>query len=218
MHTTNLIIFRKIPYPCQSKFKKNYHLLNSLFLQIPLNLHTPNQTKMIKKQLLFTLFSLFLVQLLFAQNFTLDTPVNRSLHLYADGYTKAIGVKVYPGALSYKSFYRSNKAIEASGYITLDGFWLSILNEFHTPIKEDNQLSWYVGYGGHLGIWSDEWRKKNNTLDKSNISVGFDGIIGLDYKVRNTPLNISIDWQPSFSIIQSYFKNQGGIGVRYTLK
>jgi outer membrane protein W len=79
-------------------------------------------------------------------------------------------------------------------------------------------LSWYIGYGGHLGIWSEEWVKKNATTDKSNISVGFDGIIGLDYKVKNSPLNISIDWQPSFSIIQAYFKNQGGIGIRYVLK
>ena len=178
----------------------------------------PNRNQIIKKHLLFTLFTLLLFQKLIAQEFTLDTPVNRSLHLYADGYKKAIGVKMYPGALSYKSFYKLNKAIEASGYITLDGFWLSILNEIHTPIYEDNQLSWYIGYGGHLGIWSEEWRKKNNTLDKSNISVGFDGIIGLDYKVKNSPLNVSIDWQPSFSIIQGYFKNQGGIGIRYTLK
>ena len=218
MHTTNLIIIRKIPYPCQSNFKKKLPIIKQFIFTNLLKFAYPQIKEMIKKQLLLSLFSLFLVQLLFAQNFTLDTPVNRNLHLYADGYTKAIGVKMYPGALSYKSFYRSNKAIEASGYITLDGFWLSILNEIHTPIKEDNQLSWYIGYGGHLGIWSDEWRKKNNTLDKSNISVGFDGIIGLDYKVRNSPLNISIDWQPSFSIIQSYFKNQGGIGVRYTFK
>jgi len=173
---------------------------------------------MTKKHLVFTLFSLFVFQLIFAQDFTIDTTVNRSIHLYEEGYTKSFGVKMYPGALSYKTFYTINKAIEASGYITLDGFWLSILNEIHTPIKEDKQLSWYIGYGGHVGIWSEEWRKKNNTLDKSNISVGFDGIIGLDYKLKHSPLNLSIDWQPSFSIIQGYFRNQGGIGIRYTLK
>jgi hypothetical protein len=197
--------------------KTQHVLLERIMLQ-----HTTTTdnglSSLLKKHLLFTLFTLLFFQKLIAQEFTLDTPVNRSLHLYADGYTKAIGVKMYPGALSYKSFYKLNKAIEASGYITLDGFWLSILNEIHTPIYEDTQLSWYIGYGGHLGIWSEEWRKKNNTLDKSNISVGFDGIIGLDYKVKNSPLNVSIDWQPSFSIIQGYFKNQGGIGIRYTLK
>lgn len=181
-------------------------------------MYPPNFIKMKKKYFLISLITLFLFKISFAQDFTLDTTVNRNLHLYEDGYTKSFGVKVYPGALSYKSFYTNTKAIEASGYITLDGFWLSILNEIHTPINEDNQLAWYIGYGGHLGIWSEEWRKKNNTLDKSNISVGFDGIIGLDYKVKHTPLNVSIDWQPSFSIIQGYFKNQGGIGVRYTIK
>ena len=175
---------------------------------------------MTKKHLIFTFFGLFVYQFIFAQNLTLDTNVNRNIHLYEDVYSKSFGVKIYPGALTYKTFYTPNKAIEVSGYITLDGFWVSAINEKHTPIKDDNQLSWFIGYGGHLGIWSEEWIKKNSNkdTDKSNISVGFDGIIGLDYKIKNTPLNISIDWQPSFSIIQAYFKNQGGIGIRYVLK
>lgn len=151
-----------------------------------------------------------------AQNITLDTPINRELHLYAKGYKKAIGVKMYPGAISYKSFTKNNKAIEAIGYVTLDGFFVSLLKEFHNPVNDVDQLSWYYGYGGHLGIWSDEWKRTNIGTGNSNIAVGFDGIIGLDYKFSNAPFNVSIDWQPSFSIIQSYFNNQGGISIRYT--
>ncbi len=172
-----------------------------------------------KLKLLFVaLFSTFFSTTIFAQAYTVDTVVNRQLHLYESGYTKAIGVKMYPGALSYKQFKQNSKAIEAIGYFTLDGFSLSVLKEFYTPIEEADQLSWYYGYGGHLGIWSDEWKKTNGSTNNSNIAVGFDGILGLDYKVKNAPINISIDWQPSFSIIQSYFNNQGGIGVRYTFK
>ncbi len=170
------------------------------------------------KLFLVALFSTLIVPSVIAQNITVDTVVNRKIHLYENGYTKAIGVKMYPGALSYKQFKQSNKAIEAIGYFTLDGFSLAVLKEFYTPIEESNQLSWYYGYGGHLGIWSDEWKKTNAGTNNSNIAVGFDGILGLDYKVKNAPINISIDWQPSFSIIQSYFNNQGGIGVRYTFK
>jgi hypothetical protein len=173
---------------------------------------------MTKKQLFFILLSSSVFQIALAQNITPDTAINRNLHLYADGYTKAIGVKMYPGSLTYKSFYHPTKAIESSGYITLDGLWLSIVNEIYTPIKDDDQLTWFYGYGGHIGIWSEEWRRKNNYTDKSNISVGIDGILGLDYKLKNTPINLSIDWQPSFSLIQTYFKNQGGIGIRYTFK
>ena len=137
---------------------------------------------------------------------------------YTSPYKKAIGFKLNPGAISYRSFYTRNKAVEGIGFISLDGFQLTILNEKYFPFSNAENLTWYIGYGGHLGIWSEEWVKKNATTDKSNISVGFDGIIGLDYKVKNSPLNISIDWQPSFSIIQAYFKNQGGIGIRYVLK
>ena len=115
---------------------------------------------MTKKQLFFILLSISVFQIVHAQNITPDTAINRNLHLYADGYTKAIGVKMYPGSLTYKSFYNPTKAIESSGYITLDGLWLSIVNEIYTPINDDDQLTWFYGYGGHLGIWSEEWRRK----------------------------------------------------------
>ena len=153
-----------------------------------------------------------------AQNFTPDPVSEKSLSLNSNAYTKSIGVKVSPGAITYKNFFKQNKAIEAIGYITLDGFSVSILKEFYTPIEGVEALSWYYGYGGHLGIWSEEWKRTNSGTSNSNIAVGFDGIIGLDYKIKNTPLNLSIDWQPAFSIIQSYFKNHGGISVRYILK
>jgi len=171
----------------------------------------------INKLLVFLCFCLF-ANSLKAQEFTLDTALNRQAHLYADGYTKAIGVKMFPGALSYKHFTKNNKAVEAIGYLTLDGFSISLLKEFHNPVPDVEQLSWYYGYGGHLGIWSDEWKRTNVGTGNSNIAVGFDGIIGLDYKFSNAPFNVSIDWQPSFSIIQSYFNNQGGISIRYTFK
>jgi len=151
-----------------------------------------------------------------AQNITIDTVVNRQIHLYQNPYKSAIGVKMYPGALSFKHFTKNNKAIEAIGYVNLDGFSMSLLKEFHNPVKDVNQLAWYYGYGGHLGIWSDEWKRTNIGTGNSNIAVGFDGIIGLEYKFSDAPFNASIDWQPSFSIIQSYFKNQGGISIRYT--
>lgn len=154
----------------------------------------------------------------FSQDYTPDTTVNRAVHLYATPYTKAIGVKMYPSAITYKKFTKTNTAFEFLGYFSLDGFRTTILHEKYMPIEGNENLTWYIGYGGHLGIWSAEWVKTNNNADKSNISVGFDGIIGLDYKVKNSPLNISIDWQPSFSIIQAYFKNQGGIGIRYVIK
>ena len=171
---------------------------------------------MYRKHITTFLILSFITLSAFAQKFTLDSAVDRQQHLYAEGYTSAIGVKMFPGALSYKKFTKNNKAFEAIGYVTLDGLSLSVLKEFYAPINDVDQLTWFYGYGGHLGIWSDEFKKTNLGTSNSNIAVGFDGIIGLDYKIKKSPINLSFDWQPSFSIIQAYFKNQGGIGVRYT--
>jgi hypothetical protein len=135
------------------------------------------------------------------------------------GYKKAIGVKMYPSAISYKSFMTNNKAIELLGYFTLDGFRTTVMIEKYSAFANTEPLSWYIGYGGHLGIWSEEW-KKNNPTHKAGIALGVDGIIGLDYKVKNAPLNLSIDWQPSFNFVGSSYFESGwaGLGIRYTLK
>jgi hypothetical protein len=135
------------------------------------------------------------------------------------GYKKAIGVKMYPSAISYKSFMTNNKAIELLGYFTLDGFRTTVMIEKYSAFANTEPLSWYIGYGGHLGIWSEEW-KKNNPTHKAGIALGVDGIIGIDYKVKNAPLNLSIDWQPSFNFVGSNYFESGwaGLGIRYTLK
>jgi hypothetical protein len=168
--------------------------------------------------LLLVIISLCGIHRLSAQDFTIDTGA-RKTGPYISNYTAAIGVKMYPSAITHKKFYRSNKAIETLGYFTLDGFRATILNEMYSPIEGNDQLSWYVGYGGHVGIWSEAW-KKNNPNHTAGIAVGVDGILGLDYKLKNAPLNISVDWQPSFNFVgASYFESGwAGIGIRYVIK
>ena len=153
----------------------------------------------------------------FSQDFTPDTAVNRQVHLYATPYKKAIGVKMYPSAISYKVFVKTNAAFEYLGYVSLDGFRATALYEKYMPIDGNENLTWYVGYGGHLGLWSEEW-KKNNPNHNAGIALGVDGILGLDYKVKNAPLNLSVDLQHSFNFVgASYFESGwAGLGVRYT--
>jgi hypothetical protein len=170
------------------------------------------------------IFPLFLIAFLglfiskaTAQAFSLE-PAQKT-GPFNTGYKKAIGVKMYPSAISYKSFMTNNKAIELLGYFTLDGFRTTVMIEKYSAFANTEPLSWYIGYGGHLGIWSQEW-KKNNPTHKAGIALGVDGIIGLDYKVKNAPLNLSIDWQPSFNFVGSSYFESGwaGLGIRYTLK
>jgi hypothetical protein len=131
-------------------------------------------------------------------------------------YKTALGVKVYPGAISLKHFVSKN-AIEALGYIYSDGFRLTGLYEVHDNISGVEGLKWYVGGGAHLGIWSDAWKNKY-PYREGGLAIGVDGVLGLDYKIKGAPLNLSFDWQPSFNLIgYNYFEGGwGGLAIRYT--
>ena len=132
-------------------------------------------------------------------------------------YKTALGVKVYPGAVTLKHFIAPNTAVEGLGYISNDGFRLTGLYEIHGDITGAEGLKWYVGGGAHLGVWSNSWKDKYPTRN-SGLAIGVDGVLGLDYKIKGAPLNLSFDWQPSFNFIgYSYFEGGwGGLGVRYT--
>ncbi len=132
-------------------------------------------------------------------------------------YKTALGVKVYPGAVSVKHFIQPNTALEGLGYISSDGFRLTGLYELHYNLGDVEGLKWYIGGGGHMGIWSDSWKTKYPNRE-AGLAIGVDGVIGVDYKIKGAPLNLSFDWQPSFNIIgYNYFEGGwGGLGVRYT--
>jgi len=169
------------------------------------------------KLLLVLISSFFIAPSIFSQNFTLDSVVYKQNSVPGSPYKTALGVKMYPSAISYKQFIRSNKAVEVLGYFTLDGFRATVMYEKYMPIEGAENLNWYVGYGGHLGLWSDEW-KRNNPNHTAGIALGVDGILGLDYKIKNAPLDLSVDWQPSFNLVGSSYFESGwaGLGIRYT--
>lgn len=132
-------------------------------------------------------------------------------------YKTALGVKFYPGGITLKSFIQNNKSLEAIGYFYADGFRLTGLYEINGDINGAPGLKWYVGPGVHVGAWSDNWKRDNPGRDGGTI-FGVDGVLGLDYKINKAPINLSLDWQPSFNIVgYSYFESGfGGLAIRYT--
>jgi hypothetical protein len=131
-------------------------------------------------------------------------------------YRTALGIKFYPAAISVKHFIRDNRALEGLGYFWNYGFRFTGLYEIHGDINGAPGLKWYVGPGGHIGFWNDDWKRRYPTRE-DGVAIGLDGVLGLDYKIKGAPINLSIDWQPSFNIIgYTYFSSWGGLGIRYT--
>lgn len=128
-------------------------------------------------------------------------------------YKTALGLKVWDGAgISLKTFAAPNKAIEVIGYFWRQGTRITGLYEIHGNIEGAPGLKWYVGPGVHVGFYDRKYYTDNRTVG------GIDGVLGLDYKINKAPLNLSIDWQPSFEFGENrgFAGSWGGLGIRYT--
>ena len=132
---------------------------------------------------------------------------------------QSIGVKVYPGAITYKQYKTESVAKELLAYFNEDGCRFTGLYEKQMPIPNAEGLEWYVGGGGHFGLWNNSWRLRNPP-STAVFAIGIDGVLGLEYKIANAPLAVSFDWQPSFNLVgHTYFEGGwGGLAVRYTFK
>ena len=130
-------------------------------------------------------------------------------------YKHALGLK-FPGGLSvtYKIFVSQTNNIEAQAMFWNKGFRAVGLYEFNFAINGADGLHWFVGPGAHIGFWKTQYQKDYN----SSADFGVDGIIGLDYKFKDLPINASLDWEPSivFAGSNGFTPAYGGLGIRYT--
>lgn len=134
----------------------------------------------------------------------------RSKSYSSTSYQTALGVKFYPGAVSIKHFVNSQAALEGLGYFWDRGFRITGLYEIHGDINGAPGLKWYIGPGAHVGFYNTKWG--------GGSSFGVDGVLGLDYKINSAPINLSLDWQPSFEFGEGrgFTGNWGGFAIRYT--
>lgn len=127
-------------------------------------------------------------------------------------YKTAIGVKFYPTGITLKHFISDKHALDGIAYFYNYGARITGLYEIHGEINNAGGLRYYYGPGAHVGLYNNKYG--------GNTSFGIDGVLGLDYKIKSAPINLSLDWQPSFEFGNNYNNgfsgNWGGIAIRYT--
>ena len=134
-------------------------------------------------------------------------------HLSAQDYKVAIGVRFSSAAptlsnsISIKYFMNATDAVE--GLVSFgDRFGIGGLYERHQLIGGTPAFTWFYGGGGYLGF------------DHNTTWVGPTGVVGLDYKFQNAPLNLSLDWKPELDIIPkiNFVPDAFGLTARFTFK
>ncbi|MEP6701168.1 MAG: hypothetical protein ABJA85_07625 [Bacteroidota bacterium] len=129
----------------------------------------------------------------------------------SSSYKTALGVKVWDGAgITLKHFFTNTNAGELIGYFWSHGTRFTGLYEIHGNFSDASGLKWYIGPGVHVGFYNSKYGDGSY--------AGIDGVLGLDYKFNGAPINMSLDWQPSFEFgdNRGFVGSWGGLGIRYT--
>lgn len=151
------------------------------------------------KKLLFSVFLIFLC--------------SGANDLSAQDYNTAVGARLGWGlGVSYKTFIKESNAIEVnarlSGYNSFSLIYVSGLYQIHAPIESVDGLAWY--FGGGVGA----------VLGNNVSGINLLGNLGLDYTFSDAPINISLDWIPTFNLRSgsSFNGESGGLAIRYILR
>lgn len=148
--------------------------------------------------------------------FAQDEPAPSS----GNSYKTALGVRLSSAAasvnnsISLKHFISDNTAIEVL-FSFGDPLAIGALVEKHKPLAASG-LQYYYGGGGYLSFVKTFNPNKNR--NETDPNIGAMGVIGLDYKFNNAPLNISLDWKPELNIVSDINFEPAAIGftARFT--
>jgi len=138
----------------------------------------------------------------------------------AQAYKTAIGVRLSSAqamvnnSITLKHFLNERSAIEAL-FSFGDPLSLGALYEIHKPFSTEG-LQWFYGGGGYIGFVKSY--NPNKDKNETDANFGAMGVIGLDYKFVNLPLNISLDWKPELNLISDINFEPAAIGfsARFT--
>jgi len=116
-------------------------------------------------------------------------------------YDLGLGLRLggLTSGFTLKSFIGDGVAIEGILGFGKNGFVVTGLYEQHNPLFSDAGLMWLYGVGGHVGFFRESgsyYTFRGNRVYNNTTVVGVDGILGLDYKFKNAPINIGVDIKP----------------------
>ncbi len=140
-----------------------------------------------------------------------------SLNLKAQSYKYAVGGRLgASNGVTFKMFLDKQNAVDFilnfQSKKDYSYFRATGLYEIHQPINNGYGINWYYGGGASIG------GRNYKPLDNGELLLSGDGVVGLDYKFDEAPINVSLDWKPAFEIVPDTHLDLSGVGlsVRFT--
>ena len=148
-------------------------------------------------------------------------PTSTNATAMTTNYKTAIGIRlsnnapVISNAITIKHFLNDKTAIEGLVSFGHDITSFGALVEIHKPFSTPG-LQWYYGGGGYLGFGKEYDVNKDRYINTT--FFGAQGVVGLDYKFANIPINISLDWKPELNFVTDINFEPAAIGfsARFT--
>lgn len=144
----------------------------------------------------------------------------------------AVGVRVSPdglgitGQIPIKNSYVLEGQANSGGMFGSTGksFTLVGLVKSNIPLPYEG-WRFYFGLGGHAGVWDPGYIYDGDQLilkqGEINTMVGLDGIAGIEYRLKGSPVSISADYKPAVNLGANadYFPhNSFGVTARLYLQ
>jgi hypothetical protein len=137
----------------------------------------------------------------------------------AQDYKTGIGLRGgFESGLTIKHFVSSKTALEGIFSSRWRGLMITGLFEVHNQIPNAERLKWFFGFGAHIGFWNGDYTYEKWGVQGQNYTVfGLDGILGMEYSFVEVPINIGIDWKPTFNFgdYSGFWADGGALSIRY---
>jgi hypothetical protein len=123
-----------------------------------------------------------------------------SSNLFSQG-RNAIGVRISTDyGLTFKHRFKGSTTLEGLAHFGNNSITITGLYEKNRAISSTGNFHWFYGGGAYVGLG-----------DASD--AGIAGIIGICYRFKDVPFDISVDWLPRLQIIDEARLNLNGIGL-----
>ena len=124
-----------------------------------------------------------------------------------DAYVHAVGLRLGPLAgVSYKRFIGVPSVVEGIFGYNYNHNTVSLTGLYEHHFFVNYKVNLFAGGGPTLAAKKDEFQ------------LNMEAIAGVEYTFENFPLNFSLDYKPSYHILQNkLFFNEFALSIRYIL-